>query len=268
MFNYENREYLEHLKAKTFTWYEDMLQEVLACRPGSVLELGCGDGGFTRLLADRGVNVLALDYSRTFLAYARRQTTSRLVRYKQANLDGAQGFALPRGRFDVIVSIDVLEHLRHKERLLESVADALADGGALVLQAPNLYCNLVSQNYVHSPANMLRKLLRAVSGSWRHLTRRQPADVTGVRYGIDYKFADHDAVWLASPFWFLDFFRRRGWQVDSFTSFSYDSEKKWLKRLFRLAGRLPFVRHLGGRMIFVVRRPAGSGSKLRRKAGP
>ncbi|HPH03139.1 MAG TPA: class I SAM-dependent methyltransferase [Spirochaetota bacterium] len=253
MYNYENQDYLQHLTEKSELWYQDVLAALLSVQPKEVLELGCGDGGFSRLMAEQKIRVLALDHSKTFLEYARRRTKSRLVQFEQANLDSAVGLHIAGRRFQAVVSVDVIEHLRRKERLLKDVAGVLEEDGYLVLQVPNLYCNMISQNYVHSPINLLRKFRRGVRGAWRQFRHKPPEDICRVEYGLDYRVADHDAVWLSSPFWYLDFFRRHNWELVSFTSFSFDTNKVWLKRILRLAGHLPLLRWLGGRMIIIAR---------------
>ncbi|HPN83677.1 MAG TPA: class I SAM-dependent methyltransferase, partial [Spirochaetota bacterium] len=122
MYNYENQDYLQHLTEKSELWYQDVLAALLSVQPKEVLELGCGDGGFSRLMAEQKIRVLALDHSKTFLEYARRRTKSRLVQFEQANLDSAVGLHIAGRRFQAVVSVDVIEHLRRKERLLKDVA--------------------------------------------------------------------------------------------------------------------------------------------------
>jgi SAM-dependent methyltransferase len=252
MYDYESPEYLRHLTEKSAHWYTDVLACVTKLSPRRVLELGCGDGAFSRLLAEKRIRVLALDNSKTFLEYARKATKSRLVRFEQANLDSAVGLSVNERHFDVIVSIDVLEHLKRKDRLLKDAASLLGEGGRLVLQVPNLYSNVVSRNYVHSPRNVCKKFARTVRGTFRKIRHRPPEDITKIEYGLDYRTADHDAVWLASPFWFFDFFKHHDWKVHEFTSFSLESKSKIIKSVMRFIGRIPFIRYMGGRMIFVV----------------
>jgi len=247
--NYENQDYLRHLIEKPEHWYADVLTRVCALEPKRVLELGCGDGAFSRLLAKEGIRVLALDNSKTFLAYARKHTKSRLVRFERVNLDSAVGLSVGEKRFDVVASIDVIEHIKRKERLLKDAGSALGDEGHLVLQVPNLYCNVVSRNYVHSPKNICKKFFRAVRGAF---SKKPPEDITKVEYGLDYRIADHDAVWLSSPFWFFDFFKRHDWKVLSFTSFSLESKSTIIKAIVRFFGSIPIIRYMGGRMIFVI----------------
>jgi 2-polyprenyl-3-methyl-5-hydroxy-6-metoxy-1,4-benzoquinol methylase len=72
MYDYENQAYLEKLNSKPAVWFEDVLQQVGAAASEKVLELGCGDGALSRLLAASGRDVLSVDYSQTFINHAKK----------------------------------------------------------------------------------------------------------------------------------------------------------------------------------------------------
>lgn len=81
---------------------------LVGARPGDrLLEIGCGWGGFAEYAARQGIRVHGLTLSREQLVYARRRIAS-------AGLDRLAVFELKdyrlmRGRFDHIVSIEMLE---------------------------------------------------------------------------------------------------------------------------------------------------------------
>lgn len=86
---------------------EAMLEAVDAADPpGSVLEVGCGEGEITRRLHDRFGNVTALDLPDAGLRT--RWQSQRGPRFLHA--DG-QRLPFPGNRFDTLVSVEVLEHL-------------------------------------------------------------------------------------------------------------------------------------------------------------
>jgi SAM-dependent methyltransferase len=123
--------------------------------------------------------------------------------------------------------MDVLEHIKRRREVLDEVFSVLRPGGQLVLQCPNLYCNVVSTNYRHSVKNILIKTGRAWKGWWRYLLHRPIPEPEELRAGLDWLFADDDAVVLTSPYWFLDYFKRRSdWELRHYTSWSFAHEKK------------------------------------------
>jgi SAM-dependent methyltransferase len=96
--------------------------------PRSVLDAGCGP----RCVLDYGADaeVTGLDVSPAIL-----ERNTRLDHAIVADLAGAP---LEDERYDLIVCWDVLEHLDDARSALETMARALAPGGALVLKAPSL----------------------------------------------------------------------------------------------------------------------------------
>jgi SAM-dependent methyltransferase len=98
-----------------------------------VLEVGCGSGNFTVLMAARGHNVIAIDVEPAYVARAKQ----RLANYPNACVSVGDASALewPR-RFDTVVALDVLEHVGDDGAVLARLAAALKPGGKIVLKVP------------------------------------------------------------------------------------------------------------------------------------
>lgn len=101
---------------------------------GTVLDLGCGEGGDAVWLAENGWQVTAVDVSDTAIARAAREAQERGVadRITFERHDLAE--SLPDGRFD-LVSAQFLQSPIAMDRagLLRRAAGAVADGGLLVI---------------------------------------------------------------------------------------------------------------------------------------
>jgi ubiquinone/menaquinone biosynthesis C-methylase UbiE len=98
------------------------------CR--GALEIGCGTGAFSRLLAERSESVLALDLSPNMIALARE----RSARFPNISFEVADVLTreLPAGMFDCVASIATLHHLPAGE-VLPKLKRSLKAGGVLLV---------------------------------------------------------------------------------------------------------------------------------------
>jgi len=101
-------------------------------RPGMVLDVGAGDGWLaTRLLVDMPVGTAMTCWDASY--------TSDDIAALAATVRGRVSFSAdrPAGRFDLLLLLDVLEHVeRDQEFLAALVADCLADAGSAVVSVP------------------------------------------------------------------------------------------------------------------------------------
>ena len=113
----------EHPRAK---WIVDQVEG------GSLLEIGCGNGGMTRLLAPRAASLTAIDVSAPSL--------EALERLGLGNVTTVRGLLEdfdPSQPFEWIVMSEILEHLREPDRAIARCMPWLAPGGSLLLTTPN-----------------------------------------------------------------------------------------------------------------------------------
>ena len=110
--------------------YHNYLIDHLPLHPENALEIGCGTGEFTRLLASRAQTVVALDLSSQMIRLANSQSAD------YPNIEYLQGDVLslsfPAERYDCIVSIATLHHLSLGQALLK-MKDALKPNGVLII---------------------------------------------------------------------------------------------------------------------------------------
>jgi len=99
---------------------------------GNVLEVGCGVGTFTRLLV--GVSacrrVMSIDVSAEAVAYCRTQVIHTSLEVAVADVLTIQE------RFDVIICMNVLEHIEDDAGALRHMLNLLRPGGTLFLLVP------------------------------------------------------------------------------------------------------------------------------------
>ena len=98
---------------------------------GKTLELGCAHGGFVALMRQCGFDASGLELSPWLVEYAR--TT-----FDIPMLEGAlENQSLPENSFDVIVLMDVLEHLPDPVGTMSKALSLLKPDGLLLIQTPN-----------------------------------------------------------------------------------------------------------------------------------
>lgn len=113
--------------------------------PGSaVLDLGCGSGALgAHLSATQACTVDGVTLSEAEASHARQHYR----RIEVADLELAELQSLfGNHRYDAIVCADVLEHLRHPEKILAACRQLLKPSGKLLISVPNAgYCGLVAE---------------------------------------------------------------------------------------------------------------------------
>jgi len=98
-----------------------------------VLEVGCGSGNFTVLMAAAGRRVTGIDIEPAYVEAARR----RLAQFPHARVSCGDATAAEWSeRFDTVVALDVVEHIEDDRAFLARLAAVLKPGGTLVLKVP------------------------------------------------------------------------------------------------------------------------------------
>jgi len=139
--------------------YHGFLLKQLPPHCANALEIGCGTGAFSRLLASRSDRVLALDLSPQMIRIAKDHSK------QYPNIDfqvaDAMAWEFPIEQFDCVASIATLHHLPFEETLLK-MKGALKINGTLIildlLQAEGLPDVLTSA--LAMPAHIILRLVK------------------------------------------------------------------------------------------------------------
>jgi SAM-dependent methyltransferase len=100
-----------------------------------VLDAGCGAGQGTTYLADHGAAyVVGVDIAPEATAFAHSRSTLGNLAFGAMDVVRL-GFR--SGSFDMVTSIEVIEHLIDPEQYVAEIRRVLKDGGELVLSTPN-----------------------------------------------------------------------------------------------------------------------------------
>ena len=99
-------------------------------RGGRWLDVGCSNGIFVRVAAERGMRAEGIDFSQAAVELARQQQLP-------VSCSTVEEFR-PEHRFDTLTGFDVLEHVVDPPAFLAAAHRLLVSGGTLALSLPNL----------------------------------------------------------------------------------------------------------------------------------
>lgn len=163
-----------------------------ALPPARVLELGSAHGGFVALLRQAGYDAIGLDLSPAIVELARKTFDVPMLTgpiESQATLEP--------GSFDVIVMMDVIEHLPDPKGTIEHCLKLLKPDGILMLQTPS-YPAQSSLDDLRTEKHQF--LLHLSPGEHIHLFSENSLAMLLKRAGTRH------VEFLPAIFWFYDMF--------------------------------------------------------------
>lgn len=102
-------------------------------KPGmKVLDLGCGTGYGAKILAQNGAKVLAIDRDKEALAFASKHFKDKNIKFIKGNVILSHG-----KNYNVVVSFEVIEHLKNPSVFLLNIKRSLVPGGVFIVSTPN-----------------------------------------------------------------------------------------------------------------------------------
>lgn len=128
-----------------------VLEKVKSLGPNSVLEVGCGDGYFIGALGDEVSERAGVDYSTRALAFA--QAFNPGVEFYKGDASNLSG------KFDVVVAIEVLEHIPDKEVIafIKTLFERTKVGGHIVISVPSNVRPVSAKHFRHYDTALLRE---------------------------------------------------------------------------------------------------------------
>src|SRR4051795_4042534 len=99
----------------------------------SALDVGCGAGLLAEPLARLGAKVTGIDAAPELIAVAREHAAARglAIDYRAGDVQALDG------QFDLVTSMEVIEHVADPAAFLNALAARLAPGGLMILSTPN-----------------------------------------------------------------------------------------------------------------------------------
>ncbi len=124
---------LYHLNQPRFEFFDRYISD---WRGLKALDVGCGGGFSCEFMAERGVVVSGIDRSAKCILKAREHATERSMKieYKQAL---AENIPFCNNTFDVVICVDVLEHVADFHKTVSEIARVLKPNGLFLFDTIN-----------------------------------------------------------------------------------------------------------------------------------
>ena len=134
-----------------------------------LLDVGCGAGLIAEPMARLGAAVTGVDAAAENIAVARAHAAEQglTIDYRHGDI-GDVPFADALGQFDIVSSMEVIEHVADPAAFLGALAARLAAGGILLLSTPNR--TLLSKLLLVEAAERLGQVPRGTHDWQRFLT--------------------------------------------------------------------------------------------------
>jgi SAM-dependent methyltransferase len=131
-------------------------------RGRGVLDLGCGIGYFASLCSDLGAAVVACDFAEAMVDRTRRRYSTRFPLVRAS----AERPPFRPESFDVVLALDLIEHLYHAAEMLKATRAILRPAGRLIITTDRIGLQLGT-----IPHTLIRSALSVFS---RLSVRRRP----------------------------------------------------------------------------------------------
>ncbi|MFA6217881.1 MAG: class I SAM-dependent methyltransferase [Candidatus Omnitrophota bacterium] len=146
---------LEHSVTKQAhrqTGSRDFIDFVLTHVRGRCLEIGCGDGMWTKEICSRCDTLVSMDLSAGRLSRAKASAGAAGAKFIRAD---ARHLPFKGNSFETVCAIEVIEHLPQRafhRHLLAEISRVLIPSGTLVISTPNkpffrVYCALTGEKH-------------------------------------------------------------------------------------------------------------------------
>jgi SAM-dependent methyltransferase len=179
----ELAELFERFAADTDRIYRNWLERAVPPRGARAVDLGCGSGRFVDLLADRYDEVLAVDIAAREIEMAKNNHPRANVTYQTRSLLDVRPEA--DGRFDLVLSVNTIHHLRAHDLVLPHIKGLVAPGGHAVL------VDIVDPGQWTSRDWHIEEAFRDALDSYRYRSRNHEAAADVLRLRLHPAWLEH-----------------------------------------------------------------------------
>lgn len=111
-----------------------------------ILDLACGEGYNTRMLARKGAEVIGVDFSEKMIEFAKQEEAKEKLGIHYMISDAADLKQLPSNHFDIITCFMSLQDIKNYEKAISEVARVLKYKGRFVFSIPHPCFEIIVEN--------------------------------------------------------------------------------------------------------------------------
>ena len=123
-------------------------KEIQKIEKPDVIDLGCGDGAVTNFVSGHCQIIVGIDADATAIKLARDLTSANNVNFHTATMTSYLKRIENKEKYDLIYSLDVIEHLPNPLEIFEFSTQLLKPGGTLIIGTP-LFINSALMSKYH-----------------------------------------------------------------------------------------------------------------------
>lgn len=154
MFDWSSNQYLKFLKERTQPSI-DLANRIMSENPKKIIDIGCGPGNSTRVLADKypAAHITGADNSQNMIDKAKAENPD----LEFMMFDAESDFSDIEKDYDIVFSNACIQWIPNHQVLLKNMMDILKPGGVMAVQLP--------MNHLEPIHVIIREL--AASPEWR-----------------------------------------------------------------------------------------------------
>jgi len=103
----------------------------------TILDVGCGTGALDFYLAKQANSVTGIDISKNAIKACKRDAKALGVSNKTAFFVKDISKSLIQKKFDVVICLEVIEHIKNDKRLMNNISKSIKKNGLLIISTPS-----------------------------------------------------------------------------------------------------------------------------------
>lgn len=142
-------------------------------KPGTILDIGCGDGSLSLPLLSKDNFLVLLDRSKEMLAIAKSRIPRELTDHVQLQNADFMSADISEESFDLVVCVGVMAYIKDRSAFVQKLWSTLKPGGTLIIECTDSdhFVSLINRSYDTVRTNLGGKDFPTVRGSSKELLR-------------------------------------------------------------------------------------------------